>query len=314
MSGSGNGGAGGSGAMGADPRWLAAAAGGLVAATLALWAFRALPGGALALWLTPMPLFLVGMGFGPTALFAALGVAALAILLVGNSLALGIFLLAFGVPVTALVLAAGRGENPDLRLPFAMLGLIPAAGILLAAFMLAGEPGGLEGAMRNAAEIGLRRMGLPAGDAVVADLVRVKAAAIGFWVAMAMLVNAAAAGALLARSGVIGAAPAWREARLPAWYAALPAIAALFWLAADDGADAVPLSLLLVLLVPIFLHGLAAFHRITRELRGRMMVLIGAYVALIVMSVPVALSVTGFGLYDLLNGNRGRRGAPPPQT
>lgn len=297
-----------------DPRWLAAAAGGLFAAVLALWAFRALPGGAMALWLTPLPLFLVGMGFGAVALFGAVVVATLAILLSGSTVALGIFLLAFAAPVAALVLAAGQGGQPDLRLPFALLGLIPAAGIGIAAFVLSGEPGGLEGAMRQAAEMGLQRMGVPAGDALIADLVRVKAAAIGFWVAMALLVNAVAAAALLDRAGVVQGRPAWREARLPLWYPALPALAVLLWLAADEGAEAVPLSLLLTLLVPLFLHGLAAFHRATQALRGRLMLLIGAYVALVVISVPVALSVTGFGLYDVLNGNRARRGAPPPPS
>lgn len=304
----------GGGARASDPRWMAATASGLAAAVLALWAFRGLPLGAAALWLSPLPLFMAAMGFGVGTLFVALIVAALAILFSGSSLALGIFLAAFGAPVAALALAAGQHDAPDLRLPFALLGIIPAAGIALAAFLLLDAPGGLEGAMRQAAELAMARMGLPDGERMVADLVRVKAAAIGFWLAMALLVNAAVAGSLLARAGVLAAVPAWREARLPVWYAALPAVAAVFWLLADEGADAVPLSLMLALLVPVFLHGLAAFHRATRALRGRMMVLVGAYLALVLISVPVALSVTGYGLYDILNGNRARRGAPPPPS
>lgn len=304
----------GGGAQASDPRWMVAAASGLVAATLALWAFRGLPLGAAALWLSPLPLFMAGMGFGVGTLFVALIVASLAILFSGSSLALGIFLAAFGAPVAALVLAAGPREQPDLRLPFALLGIIPAAGIALAAFLLLDAPGGLEGAMRQAAELALGRMGLPDAERMVADLVRVKAAAIGFWVSMALLVNAALAGSLLAKAGVLAASPSWREARLPTWYAVLPAVSAVFWLLADEGSDAVPLSLLLALLVPVFLHGLAAFHRATRALRGRMMVLVGAYLALVLISVPVALSVTGYGLYDILNGNRARRGAPPPPS
>ena len=64
-----------------------------------------------------------------------------------------------------------------------------------------------------------------------------------------------------------------REARLPGWYPLLPALAAGFWLAAEEGGDAVTLSLLLVLLVPVFLHGLAALHRASAALRGRAFVL-----------------------------------------
>lgn len=295
------------GRIASDPRLLAALAAGLIAAVLCLWAFRGLTGGAFALWLVSLPLFMAGIGFGGFAVVAAVGVAGLVLLLLGSGAGLGLFLALFGVPALLLVLAATRG----LALPFALLGLLPATGVLLAAFLLGDAPGGLEGAMREAAEIGLQRMGLPAPEGLVEELVRVKAAAIGFWVTMALLVNAAAASALLVRTGVIPVAPAWREARLPGWYPALPAIAGGFWLAASEGDDAVRLSLLLVLLVPVFLHGLAALHRVSAALKGRSLVLGGAYAALLILSVPVALGVAGYGFYDILNGTRARRAAPP---
>jgi hypothetical protein len=292
-----------------DARLLAAGAAGLASAVLALWAFRGLPGGAFALWLTAMPLFLAGIGFGAFAALAALAVASLVLVVLGSSLGLGLFLALFGVPAAALVLAHGREGRLDL--PFALLGVIPAIGVLMAAFLLGDAPGGLEGAMRQAAEVGLERMGLPAHDGLVDELVRIKAAAIGFWVALALLVNAAAAASLLVRARVIAAAPSWREARLPGWYPVLPAVAAGFWLAAEEGGDAVTLSVLLVLLVPVFLHGLASLHRASAALRGRAFLLGGAYAALLILSVPVALGVAGYGFYDILNGTRARRAAPP---
>jgi hypothetical protein len=301
-----------------DPRWLAAGAAGLLAAVLTLWGFRGMPGGAVSLWLAPMPLFMAGIGFGPGAIIAAICIAGGALAAVGSNLGAGLFLGIFGVPAAALVLAARRGPQPAMGMPaltapFTLLGILPAAGVAVAAWMLSDMPGGMEGALRAAVEQALSRMGMPPAEGLVAELVRVKAAAIGFWVAMALLLNAAAASSLLVRLGVIHARPAFREARLPAWYALLPALALGLWLAADEGGDAVELSLLLALLVPVFLHGLAAFHRATTALRGRPMVLGGAYAALLVMSVPVALAVTGYGLFDILNGTRGRRGAPPPQ-
>ncbi|WP_304811214.1 hypothetical protein [Falsiroseomonas sp.] len=299
------------GRIASDPRLLAALAAGLVAAVLSLWAFRGLPGGAFALWLVSLPLFMAGIGFGGFAVMAAVGVAGLVLLLLGSGAGLGLFLALFGVPALLLVLASTPLGTRGLSLSFALLGLIPAAGVLLAAFLLGDAPGGLEGAMRAAAEIGLERMGLPAHEGLVEELVRVKAAAIGFWVALALLVNAAAAAALLVRAGVIPAAPAWREARLPGWYPLLPALAGGFWLAAPEGGDAIRLSLLLVLLVPVFLHGLAALHRASASLKGRSFVLGGAYAALLILSVPVALSVAGYGFYDILNGTRARRAAPP---
>ncbi len=295
------------GRIASDPRLLAALAAGLIASVLCLWAFRGLPGGAFALWLVSLPLFMAGIGFGGFAVLAAVGLASLVLLVLGSGAGLGLFLALFGVPAALLVLAAG----PGLGLAFVLLGLIPAAGVLLAAFLLGDSPGGLEGAMRAAAETGLQRMGLPAHEGLVEELVRVKAAAIGFWVALALLVNAAAAAALLVRAQVIPTAPAWREARLPGWYPLLPAIAAGFWLAAEEGGDAVTLSLLLVLLVPVFLHGLAGLHRATAAFSGRAFLLGGAYAALLILSVPVALGVAGYGFYDILIGTRARRVAPP---
>lgn len=294
-----------------DPRWLAAGAAGFIVAILALWSLRGLPGGAISLWVVPLPLFLVGIGFGTTAMFAALAVATIAMTLVGSTFATGLFLAFLGAPALALVLAAPGRPVPALGFALTLLGLLPAAGVTVAALMLADEPGGLEGTMRVAVEHALTRMGLPLSEGMVSELVRVKAAAIGFWVAMALLVNASFASTLLVRAGIIPVAPAWREARLPSWYLVLPALALGLWLAADAGSDAVEISLLLTLLVPVFLHGLACFHRATTALRGRPVVLGGAYAALLVISVPVALAVTGYGLFDILNGTRGRRGAPP---
>jgi len=301
-----------------DPRWLAAGAAGLAAAVLTLWGFRGMPGGALTLWLAPLPLFMAGIGFGAGAMIAAVGVAFVALLAVGSSLGAGLFLGIFGAPAAALVLAARRSAQsglavPDLAASFTLLGILPAAGVAVAAWLLSDVPGGMEGALRGAVEQAMSRMGLPVAEGLVSELVRVKAAAIGFWVAMALLINAAAASGLLVRLGITTARPAFREARLPAWYVVLPFIALGLWLAAEEGSDAVELSLLLALMVPVFLHGLAAFHRATAALRGRPMVLGGAYAALLIMSVPVALAVTGYGLFDILNGTRGRRGAPPPQ-
>ena len=313
--GSGSVGGGGGGRLAADPRWLAAGAAGLTAAVMALWAIRGLPGGALLLWATPLPLFLAGIGFGGLALLGAVAVASFMLATIGTNFGLGLFLLAFAGPVTALVLTVRGGATaPDLSLSFALLGLLPAAGVGVAAVLLADRPGGLEGSLRHAVEIALNRLGVAAHEGLVAEVARVKAAAIGFWVAVTLLLNAAAAGALLVRTGVIAVAPAWREARLPAWYVLLPALAFGAWRASDEAVEMAALSVLLALLVPVFLHGLAGLHRLTQGLQGRPMLILGAYAALLVFFVPVALAVTGYGLYDILNGTGARRGAPPRQS
>lgn len=296
-----------------DPRALAAGAGGLAAACLALWAFRGLPLGTLAFWLAPLPLMLAGMGFGTGAAFGALAVAALALWLSASTIGLWLFLLGFGIPPLLLVAAAqGRG---GLGLSLALLGLLPASAIAGAAWWLSDAPGGLEGTLEALTRTALRRLDVAGPAGLVADIVRVKAAAVGFWLALSWLGNAWAAGRVLARAGIVPA-PAWSTARLPGWYAALPALAGGFWLAAEEGADAVELSLLLVLLVPLMLHGLAALHGATRG-RGQRMLLLGAvYLSLVLAFLPASLAVAGYGAFDLItrrshsNGG-GARPAPP---
>jgi hypothetical protein len=303
------------GGLAGDPRLLAAAAGGLVAAILALWAFRGLPLGALAFWAVPLPLFLAGSGFGSGAGLLALALAALLVWLAGTMIGVWLFLFAFGIPATLLVIAARASGG--LGLPLAMLGLLPAAAIILAAIWLSDMPGGLEGTLRALTRAALRRFDLDGSATLVAEIVRFKAAAIGFWVSLALLVNGWAAGRLLARAG-IAAAPALSSARLPGWYALAPALSFGLWLAAEEGADAVPLSIFLVLLVPLMLHGLAALHRRTRGLGQRLLVLGAVYLALVFLFLPVSLAVAGYGAFDLLrpssNPGGGGRGAPPPRS
>jgi hypothetical protein len=295
-----------------DPRLLAAGAAGLASAVLALAAFRGLPLGTLGFWLSPMPLFLAGMGFGTAAAFGALAVAAIALWLAASTAGLWLFLVGFGIPALLLVAAAGQGQ---LGRPLALLGILPAAGIAGAAWWLADAPGGLEGTLHAMAETAMRRFDLAASAGVLADIVRVKAAALGFWLAVAMLANAWAAGRVLARAG-IAAAPAWSTARLPGWYVVLPALALGWWLAAADDSDAVELSLVLVLLVPLMLHGLAALHSALRGRGERMFVLGAVYLSLVLLFLPASFAVAGYGAFDLLtrrppSNSGGARDAPP---
>ena len=79
---------------------------------------------------------------------------------------------------------------------------------------------------------------MPAPEVLVAELVRVKAAAIGFWSRLALLANAAAAAGFLARRGLLAVArPDWAAARLPGWYPVLPAVAAGLFLAMPEDSD-----------------------------------------------------------------------------
>ena len=263
-----------------------------------MWAFRGLPGGTMLFWMAPFPLFAAGLAFGPSAAVVGSLLAVLLLAVVGGGMPVLVFLALFGLPVPLLLLAALRTGQASLGLPLALLGLWPLAMLLLAAVYLA-DDGGLEPAMRRAVELALARLGLPAPEMLVAELVRVKAAAIGFWTSLALLANAAAAERFLARRGLL-ALPAsdWTSARLPKWYPLLPAVAAGLLLGAPEGADAVPLSGLLMLLVPLFLQGCGGVHARLQGRRARLPMLALFYMLMLLFLQVMGPGLVGLGLYD----------------
>lgn len=294
-----------------DPRWLAAVAGGLVAAVLSLWAMRGLPLGFAAFWLTPLPLFAAGLGFGPAAAAAAAGLAALIHVVLSGSMPMLVFITAFGIPTVAMVLAGFRAGRIEPGLPLAILGIWPAAVILLLAGYFSATPGGLDGIIREAVEQGIGRMGGTSADLPVDDLARVMAAAVGFWAAVSLSVNGAAAQSALTRAGyALSPTPRWSMVRLPGWYPALPGAAAAAWLLLGSEGDTVLLSVLLVVLLPVFLQGLASVHRRSAGRPGRNFMLGAFYTGLVILSVPAAVAVTAFGFYE----QWGRRTSPPGGT
>jgi hypothetical protein len=289
-----------------NPGLLAAGAAGFVSAVAALWAMRGLPLGTGLFWIASFPLFAAGLGFGPASAIAGSLIATLLVAIVGGGHAALIFLALFGMPAPLLVLAALRGGKVTLSLPLALLGLWPLFVLMVASLTLGGEAG-LEASMRAAMEVALTRLGMPAPDAVVAELVRVKAGAIGFWAALALLANAAAAIGFLARRGLLMVPkPDWSAVRLPGWYPLLPAAALGLFLAAPADGDAVSLSALLILLVPLFLQGLAGVHARLRGRKGRLPMLVGFYVLLVMFLQVMGPGLVGLGLYDQFQ----RRAAP----
>ncbi len=295
-----------------DPRILAGAAAGLVSALAALWTFNGLPLGTMLFWLAPLPLFLAGLSFGLPALVIAVAVAGLALVVSSPWLGpIGVYMGTYGVPALLLLGTGLRGGRADLGLPLAMLGLWPALMVLLSTLLLGGPDGGLESQLHEAVSAGLTRMGLEPTDAMVAQIVRLKAAALALWLAFALVANAAFAQRQLVRRG-LALVPGlhWADARLPRWYPALPALAGLAWALADGGAELLPMSLCLTLAVPLLLQGLAALHTRLPPAKWRTAALVAAYVALLVFVLPAAIILVALGLVEQF----GRRNPPPANT
>lgn len=292
-----------------DPVWLSGLAGGAAAAALVAWATGGLPLAPVAFWLVPLPLLLAGLGFGLPAAVIGAGTGVALLLLLSSITALSLFGLVFAVPVLIALVTGASGAAFSLSRPLALLGLWPAGLVLLAAVLLADHPGGFDGALREAVIGALRQMGAPTDAATVDLIVQVKAGALAFWFAVSLAGSAALAQRFLAGRGLARLPSVrWASARLPAWYPPLAAVAIAAWLAADD--STVITSVALALGMPLLLQGLAAIHDRSRAFAGRRFVLAGVYAVLILFSIPAAMLLAGFGIFD----QYGRRAAPPGQT
>jgi hypothetical protein len=288
--------------MAGNPAWLAAGAAGFGSAMLALWAFRGLPLGTLVLWFAAAPLFAAGLGFGLASAVGAAGLAALLVWGFGKGIAAVIYLALFGAPVPLLLAAGLRGASFQPGLPLAVLGLWPVTVLLGTAFLLVPE-GGIEAAMRSAVRAALDSIGMPASEDMISQIVRVKAAAIGFWGALSLLASGLLAALLLRRAGLLRVGrPAWEQCRLPPWYPVLPALGAVMAIAAPGGEDALAISALLLLLVPLFFQGLAGLHRrLARRPKARLMIG-SSYFLLLIFPHLLAPGLVLLGLFDQFLG------------
>ena len=282
-----------------DPRWLAAAIGGIASAIAALWAMRGLPLGFAAFWLTSLPIFAAGLGFGSLAAFGALCVGTVMVLMLASEWPALIYLLGFALPALLMVATGLRGGRLDASAPLALTGIWPALVILLVAMLLAGSPGGFDGALIGSVNQGLARMGIADAGMPVEQLARIMAPAMAGWMVAALILCGIGAQSALARRGMaLAANPRWSETRLPIWYGFLPGAAAVIWLSGMGGDSSLPLALFMVLLLPFFLLGLAAVHRRSIGRTARPFMLGVFYAGLVILSVPAAIAVTAFGIFE----------------
>ncbi len=288
-----------------NPAVLAASAAGLISALLMLWAMRGLPLGGALLWFAPAPLFGAGLAFGPGWLAVALAVGGAVVALGASTLGALFWLALFGVPAWLLTtLYMRRGS---ISAPVAALGLYPV-GLLLGASLYFADAGGFELVMRHAITHALDRMGMALPDGVIDAVVRVQSAAMGLWLVLTALGNAALAQGFLRRHGLnLAPTPDLSDVRMPGWYLGLVVLSGA---AFAVGGDAVTLSLLLLLLLPFFLMGVAGIHRRLRLRPGRLWLLAGFYTLMLIFLQIMAPAMVGMGLYE----QWARRAVPPPQT
>jgi hypothetical protein len=142
-------------------------------------------------------------------------------------------------------------------------------------------------------------MGMADAGVPVEQLALIMAPAMAGWMVAALIICGIGAQTALTRRGMaLAATPLWRETRLPIWYGFLPGAAAVIWLSGMGGDSSLSFALFLVLLLPFFLLGLAAVHRRSVGRTARPFMLGVFYAGLVILSVPAAIAVTAFGIFE----------------
>ena len=198
--------------------------------------------------------------------------------------------------------AGGGGAAPGrlaLSLPLALLGLWP----LLCCWWPPPSSRMTAGWKRRCGRpwtASLTRLGIPAPEEFVAALVRVKAGAIGFWAAVSAAGQCGGGGGLPGQARPAGGAAA-RLGRRCGCRAGIRCCrrprSGCSWRCRRT-ATSLALSALLLLLVPLFLQGVAGVHTRLRGRKGRRPMLAGFYLLLVLFLQVMGPGLVALGLYD----------------
>jgi uncharacterized protein YybS (DUF2232 family) len=295
--------------------------GGVLSALLYLSVVTGGMGALILAYLAPLPLLMVGLGAGfrPFAIAATSAVAVVG--LFGGPLFGLTYAMANGALVAVIVRQALLARSaPDGSLEWYPPGLLLVvltglglAGLLVSALLTLGDPGGLEGSVRQFLVMGFGDAAAGTGDAesgvaqVIDSFAQVfPGMVVVSWLTMA-IVNAALAQGVLMRFGR-NLRPAMRvaEVELPHWTPMLLAVAGILALVGGDGQlSYLALNVAIVLLVPFFFAGLAVVHAFAGRRQARTLLLVVFYFFLLVSGWPIAL-VIGLGVIEQWAGLRRR--------
>lgn len=276
----------------------------------------------LQLSLTSLPLFLVGLAFGTVP-----GIAAAAAAVVALILALGFDVAAYhaavtGVPAGLLVWQAERSRSDPTVLMLTMVAYACAM-IALAAALLSGHPGGMQGAITDelqktfsalteyaeqAGQPSLPAEGLEAMLEQMAAMFPAFAAA--GWV-MTIAISAGLAQLLLRRFGRAAfPTPDIADLQPPRWIAfVLVAVLVVAYL--PDGIGFAGKNMVPVVLLLFVFSGLGVIHALARRTPSGGFWLGGTYALLIVFNWAAAAVIALVGMLDVVFDFRRRAGPPP---
>ncbi len=283
---------------------------GLLQAALSLPA----AGGLLLAYVSPLPLFLAGLGLGVRgAAIAVLVAGALSVAVAGPAFA-ATQALVYGLPVIILSRQAllsrsdGHGQvywYPPGHLLLWMSG-IALMGIVLVLAGTALFSDGLMAYLRSVMEPFAAAFAVPEQRETLLDLLDYLPAFFAVSWTLGLIFNGTLAQGLLVRFGHnLRPTPELADIRLPAaWIGVLLAALALSSLSGLMGVFGKTLAAIAI--VPYFLLGLGVIHGISRAWKGRVPILILFYGLLFLWPVPVLVAGLGFlnAVLHLRGGNK----------
>jgi hypothetical protein len=280
---------------------------GIVAALLHLSVTLGSSGAFMLAYFAQAPIVATGLalGFMPAAVAAAVAAVLVAVGSPGVG-ALSLFVLTSAFPVLLIVYFAIQnrvrdGEGEDGAVEWYPLGrLLGWLTILaLAAFVIAYLVFmGAENGVRGATETYLRNVlgalrGVQADTAAIDQLISTMAivfpaVAAASWILM-IVVNGVMAHKFLTASGNnLRPMPVYSETEGPVWPAAVIAFGALMTIFGGN-AGFFGINLMMIGAIPFFFIGLAVLHSISAAWPGRLLLLIGAYLFLVLLVWPAAI-------------------------
>ena len=316
-------------------QWLPVVGASLASAALFVLAPFGSLGGILLAYLTALPLFLVGLSLGWMAsAIAGFGGAVLIGLEAGFTGGL-MFLLLFGGPVAFLVqralLSRPEGDDPASgRIEWYPTGYLilwlagmAVALVALMAALASGVEGGLRGMVAQTVDelVGTIATTPPEDRAVGTEVQLFRDTLVQYgpgvfalsWALMLMVNAALAQGVLAGRGAALRPSPSLSRIDFPRW--APFALAGIALLGVTDflGFGYLAVNMTMIAALPFLMGGLGVVHSATAALPGRMLVLTGIYLLVLVLPFVQSAMVL-IGLADHWFGIRGRiwpQGQPP---
>ncbi len=297
---------------------LIALLGGGLSAVVALAFLTGTPGALFLAYLAPLPLLLVGLGFGVSAGTVAGGAGVLATMALGGMVTAGLYALVNAVPalmvVRTILTQRTRPDRSKVWYPagftLCWLTALAAALFALMAFLAWSAGNGVVAAISEFLDQALATMlpqltSMDRGDLVAATVPLFPGMVGASWILMTAVNGALAQGILVRVGRNLRPSPRLVELTLPDWMSWLLVASAAMALLGPGELAYTGRNLTLISAVPFFFLGLAVVHTLARRLRSPGPLLVIIYF-MMVFSNWAAGAAAGIGMIEQWAGLRRR--------